>query len=624
MASSEYPATRRSVGGRGRASAADTNDTGKLFNFSRLKLTRESMEGARFMLRYLRPYRWKFIAALVALLLSSLAGLSFPGLAGMLINAPVRTPFGVFGPGAITAAVGVVLLMQALFSYVRTYFITEVAERSLADVRHELYAKMLRLPMSFFHQTRVGEMTSRIATDVGQIQFAITTALSELIRQTVLLVGGIALMAYISPRLTLVILAVVPVMVGLALTFGRMIRRSSRRLQDLYAKLNTIAEETFQGIAAVKAFTAEERESARYRGSLAELITIALRVARARGAFVAFILFILFGGIAAMIWYGKVMMLDTGQLTSFVIYAVFVGGAMGSFADLYGSVQSALGASERVRDLLQHETAEELGPAGDAGQPATGHVALRDVAFAYPSRPDVPVLSGITLDVPAGSSIAIVGPSGAGKSTLAGLLMRFYEPAGGSVLVDGTNAADLPLSRYRSMVAIVPQDVTLFGGTIAENIAYGRPDASREEIEMAATLANAAQFIEGFPDRYDTVVGERGVQLSGGQRQRVAIARAIIKNPVILILDEATSSLDSESERLVQDALERVMKNRTTFIIAHRLSTIRNADSIAVLHHGVVTETGTYNELLEHGGIFARLVALQNRVGDDLIDTEAT
>ncbi|HVZ39552.1 MAG TPA: ABC transporter transmembrane domain-containing protein [Candidatus Kapabacteria bacterium] len=623
MASSEYPATRRPGGGRGRASTADANDTGKLFNFSRLKLTRESFEGARFMLRYLRPYRWKFIAALFALLLSSLAGLSFPGLAGMLINAPVRTPFGVLGPGTITAAVGVVLLMQALFSYVRTYFITEVAERSLADVRHELYAKMLRLPMSFFHQTRVGEMTSRIATDVGQIQFAITTALSELIRQTVLLVGGIGLMAYISPRLTLVILAVVPVMVGLALTFGRMIRRSSRRLQDLYAKLNTIAEETFQGIAAVKAFTAEERESARYRGSLAELITIALRVARARGAFVAFILFILFGGIAAMIWYGKVMMLDTGQLTSFVIYAVFVGGAMGSFADLYGSVQSALGASERVRDLLQHETAEELGTAGDAGQPAIGHVELRDVAFAYPSRPDLPVLSGITLDVPAGSSIAIVGPSGAGKSTLAGLLMRFYEPAGGSVTVDGTNAADLPLSRYRSMVAIVPQDVTLFGGTIAENIAYGRPDASREEIETAATLANAAQFIEGFPDGYDTIVGERGVQLSGGQRQRVAIARAIIKNPVILILDEATSSLDSESERLVQDALERVMKNRTTFIIAHRLSTIRNADSIAVLHHGIVTETGTYDELLEQGGIFARLVALQNRVGDDLIDTEA-
>lgn len=585
----------------------------------KLKITRGSIDGVRFMLRYLRPYRAKFGAAMVALLLSSVAGLTFPALAGMLINAPVATRFGTLSAGAITGLVFAALLAQSLFSYVRTYFITEVAERSLADLRHELYAKMLRLPMSFFHRTRVGEMTSRITTDVGQIQFAITTALSELIRQTVLLVGGVALMAYISPKLTLVILAVVPVIVVTAILFGRMIRRSSKRLQDLYATLNTIAEETFQGISAVKAFTAERRESDRYRASLRELIGVALRVARARGAFVAFILFILFGGIAALIWYGKTMMLDTGALTSFVIYAVFVGGAMGSFADLYGAVQSAMGASERVRDLLLNADAEAL-DAGSSERPSRGHVELFDVSFAYPTRPDTPVLTGITLDVPSGSSIALVGPSGAGKSTLAGLLMRFYEPTAGVLRVDGRDATEYPLTEFRASVAIVPQDVALFGGTVAENIAYGRPGASEEEIRAAARLANADDFISAFPDGYATVVGERGVQLSGGQRQRVAIARAIIKNPAILILDEATSSLDSESERLVQDALDRVMRDRTTFIIAHRLSTIRNADRIAVLHHGQVTETGTYDELLATGGMFARLVALQNHVGEDAID----
>jgi ABC-type multidrug transport system fused ATPase/permease subunit len=498
----------------------------------------------------------------------------------------------------------------------------EVSERSLADLRYDLYTKILRLPMSFFHGTRVGELSSRISTDVGMIQMTMTTTLSELIRQSVILIGGIGLIAYTSMRLTAVILVSVPLLVGLALVFGRMIRQASKRVQDLYAQLNTIAEETFQGISVVKAFTAEQRESARYRRDLRELISISLKVARARGAFVAFIIFVLFGGIVGVIWYGGQLVqtgaLSIGDLTSFVLYAVFVGGAMGSFADLYGAFQRALGASERVRDIL--EDADEALAHIETALNLKGQVEMQNVGFAYASRPDVEVLRGISIDIPGGSSLALVGPSGAGKSTLAGLLMRFYEPTSGAINVDGVPASSYGLAEYRSAIAIVPQDVTLFGGTIAENIGYGKPEATPEEIREAARLANALEFIESFPEGFETIVGERGVQLSGGQRQRVAIARAIIKNPSILILDEATSSLDSESERQVQEALDHVMKDRTTVIIAHRLSTIRNADRIAVIHGGTVAEFGTYDELIAMGGIFSRLVAVQDRVGEDIID----
>lgn len=596
----------------------------RAFDFSKLKITRGSIDGARFLFRYLRPYRFKFTIALIALFLSSFAGLAFPGLTGMLVDSTTAAPGARFTLNELTGILIVALLAQSGFSYIRSYFITEVAERTLADLRQDLYSRILRLPMDFFHRNRVGELTSRITTDVGQIQFSITTALSELIRQSVVLVGGIAFVAYTSPQLTLVMLVAVPILVLMALIFGRLIRRASKQLHDLHARLNTVAEETFQGISAVKAFTAERRETARYGATLGELVTVALRVGRARGAFIALIIFILFGGIVGVIWYGGGMViagtLTIGSLTSFVLYALFVGGAMGSFADLYGAMQSALGASERVRELLQM-SAEDI-DRSLGGIPARGHIEFRNISFSYPSRPDLHVLQEITFDIPAGTSLALVGPSGAGKSTVAGIMMRFYEPAGGELVVDGRISTDYSLLDFRSAVAIVPQDVVLFGGTIAENISYGNPDISVERIREAARLANAAEFIESFPEGYETVVGERGVQLSGGQRQRIAIARAIVKDPAILILDEATSSLDSESERLVQDALDRVMQNRTTLIIAHRLSTIRNADRVAVLRQGSIIEYGTYDELIAAGGVFARLVALQSRVGDDTIDEQ--
>jgi ABC-type multidrug transport system fused ATPase/permease subunit len=589
----------------------------------KVKLSRESLAATRFLLGYLRPYRGRFAVAIVALLISSLAGLAVPGLTGSLIDAATKPEGSRFGDiNTVTAILFGVLVVQSAFSFVRTYYLMEVSERSLADLRRDLYDHVLRLPMRFFHEHRVGELSSRISADISSIQLTITTTLSELIRQTVILVGGIALIAYTSLKLTAIILTAVPVLVVLTVLFGRAIRKAGRRMQDLYAELNTVVEETFQGISIVKAFTAERREERRYMRKLQEVVGVALGVARARGGFVAFILFVLFGGIVGVIWYGGRMVhdgtLSIGDLTSFVLYAVFVGGAMGSFADLYGSVQRAVGASERVRELFDApaELLSEPGPE----RALRGHVVLRDVSFAYATRPDIAVLKGISLDVPAGASLAVVGPSGAGKSTLAGLLMRFYEPTHGELIVDGRRALEYDLSEYRASIALVPQDVSLFGGTIAENIGYGSPTAITEMIREAASLANALEFIESFPEGFETVVGERGVQLSGGQRQRVAIARAILKDPSILILDEATSSLDSESERLVQVAIDRLMKGRTTFIIAHRLSTIRNADRIAVVRNGVIAESGTYEELMAMEGVFARLVSMQQRFGSDVLD----
>jgi ABC transporter fused permease/ATP-binding protein len=584
---------------------------------------RGSKDGLRFLIAYLRPYRGRFVVAIVALLISSLTGLAFPALTGQLIDTVTRPGGGRFGSLNTLAALLIgVLVLQAAFSYVRTYFLMEVTERSMADIRRALYEKMLMLPVSFFHRNRVGDLSSRVSVDIGTIQVTLATTLSELIRQTVVLAGGIALVAYTSPQLTSLILIAVPILVIIAVIFGRVIRSTSKQMQDLYAKLGTVVEETFQGITVVKAFTAERRESDRYRGELDSLVGVALKSARQRGAFVAFIIFVLFGGIVGVIWYGGHLVqqgsMTMGSLTSFVLYALFVGGAMGSFAELYGSLQRGLGASERIREIMT-EIPEPLDYTTPAPEIA-GHITLENVSFAYPSRSDISVLNDLSVDIPAGTSLAIVGPSGAGKSTLAGLIMRFYDPISGRMLVDGSDAREYSLAGYRSRIALVPQDIVLFGGSIAENIAYGKPGATEEEIREAARLANAVEFIESFPTGFRTIVGDRGVQLSGGQRQRVALARAIIKNPSILILDEATSSLDSESERLVQDALERVMKGRTTFIIAHRLSTIRNADRIVVLRHGRLIEQGTYDELIGLGGLFSRLAAVQSRTGEDVID----
>lgn len=590
---------------------------------------RDSFASTRFLYRYLKPYRWKFFLSVVALLLSSGTSLSFPWLSGLLIGVatnPNHHP-GWTLEGVATLAF-VILVAQSLFSFIRMYSISEVAERSLADLRRELFARMIRMPMSFFNASRVGELSSRISVDINTIHTTLTTTTAELIRQTIIMIGGLGLIIYTSPRLTLLVLIPIPLLVGIAVAFGRAIRAGSKRVQDLYAQLNVTVEETFQGIAVVKGFTAEGRETERYQNQITDLVSVSLKVARSRGAFISFIIFILFGGITGVIWYGGTLVqtgeLSIGALTTFILYAVFVGGAMGSFADLYSSVQRAVGASQRARELLLNEVIEQLEGEKKTSQHRTmlGDVEFRDVRFRYATRPDIEVLRGINFAVPAGSSIAFVGASGGGKTTVAALLARLYEPDSGVVMVDGKNARNYPLALYRETIGMVPQDITLFGGTIAENIGYGKEGATEAEITEAARLANAHEFITAFPESYGTIVGERGVRLSGGQRQRIAIARAIIKNPAILILDEATSFLDAESEHAVQEALRQVMQGRTTVIIAHRLSTIRHAATIAVMSQGEIVELGTYSELIATDGRFARLVRLQQQMGDDILHEE--
>lgn len=559
---------------------------------------------------------------MVFLFFSSVTLLAFPALFGAMIDAAQSKetyswlPVNIHTIGYISFAI---LFFQAIVSFFRIRLFVEVSEKSVADIRRDTYYNLITLPMNFFTNRWVGELNSRLSADLTQIQTTMTTTLAEMIRQLITMVGGVVFLIVVSPKLTLLNLAILPLMIVAAVFFGRFIRKLSRETQDKLAESNTIVQETLQGISNVKAFVNEAFEAARYKRSLNEVVEIALRGANYRGVFVSFIIFCIFGAVIGVIWYGSVLVLDgemtVGDLTQYILYSMFVAGSMGSFPDLYANVQKAVGASERVIELLE-EAKEDISIDAEA-EAATriirGNVDFNHIAFAYPSRPESVVLQDISFSVEAGQKLAIVGPSGAGKSTIASLLLRFYEPLSGQLLFDNRSATEYSLRDLRSQIAIVPQDVLLFGGSIFENIAYGDLKASKDEVISAAKRANAHDFIVGFPEGYETLVGERGVKLSGGQRQRIAIARALLKDPAILILDEATSSLDSESERLVQEALEELLKNRTSIIIAHRLSTIRQADKIIVVNEGVVVESGTHDELVQNeGGMYKYLSELQS------------
>ncbi len=593
-------------------------------------LNRESLRETLMFARYVQPYRARFLAGLVTLFFSATFGLAFPLLAGALIDAAMK-PGGAHLPllGALSLAqVAAVLAgsvtLQALCSFNSSLAFNRVGQSALADLRHECYQRLITLPMAFFGQRRVGELTSRVSTDIAQIEGALIDALPSICRQTVFLIGGITLIAITSGRLTLVILCTLPFLIAAAVFFGRRLRRYSRETQDQLAATNTIVEETLQAIASVKAFANEAFELKRYEAANARVLAAALGAARWRAVFVAFFILALFGGIVIVLWFGAGLLqrgeISAGELTRFVLYTTFVAGAMGQAAELFSQIQKTVGATQRVRELLR-EPAEATGAVAGTGLPARlrGEVSFEAVNFRYPARPEMAVLRELSLAAQPGERIALVGPSGAGKSTITALLLRFYEPESGRLLIDGRDARDYPLGWLRGQMAIVPQDVLLFGGSIAENIVYGRPGADDAAIREAARLANADDFIRGFPEGYATLVGDRGVKLSGGQRQRIAIARAILKNPAILILDEATSSLDSESEQLVQGALDRLMQGRTTFIIAHRLATVRNADKIAVIEAGRVVELGTHDELSARpDGLYRRLSSLQFGPGNPL------
>jgi ATP-binding cassette subfamily B protein len=588
------------------------------------KLDRESLKQALDLFRYLRPYRGRFSAALASLFVSSLLSLSFPYLAGSIIDAAMHHPKGgdsMAGADRTALLLMGILALQASLSFFQALSFATAGQRSLVDLRRDTYARLISLPMTFFAQRRVGELASRLSSDLIQIEDTLITILPQFLRQTTILIGGIALIAVTSLQLTGIMLASLPFIIVAAVVFGRKTRKISREAQDRLADTATIVEETLQGILNVKAFSNEGYELNRYHQGLRLFLTTTLRGARLRAAFIAFIVFALFGFIVLVLWSGARLLqqgeISFGELTRFALYTTFVAGAMGQFAELYSQLQKAIGATQRVRELLR-ETGEvevNLGPTPTSILPRLrGDIVFENVHFSYPSRQGVEVLHAINLAATSGQRIALVGPSGAGKSTLISLLLRLYDPSSGRLLIDGRDARDYRLAELRGQMSMVPQEVLLFGGSIADNIAYGKPGASAEEIEQAARQANAHEFIQAFPERYATLVGERGIKLSGGQRQRVAIARAILKNPAILILDEATSSLDSESERLIQEALETLMQGRTSFIIAHRLATVRHVDRIIVIAGGRVVESGTHEELQAVAdGTYRRLAALQFR-----------
>lgn len=584
------------------------------------KLTKENLKEALLIFSYLKPYRWTFITGLLFIALSSGTTMAFPYFLKRLIDSAHSISLGkeAVSPGTIALWMLGILTLQMIFSFMRVYLFTFVGEHALADMRKDVYRKMIMMPMDFFAQRRVGELSSRISADLSQIQEAVTGMLAEILRGILTLIIGIILIFVLSPALAAVMLSVVPVIVVIGVVFGKRIRKLSRNTQDQLADSNTIVQETLQGISNVKSFTNEWYEIGRYTRSLQQAVKLAVSNGRFRGFFVSFILMSIFGTIILVVWYGTTLMqtgtLSFGALTAFVVYTVFVGGSMAGFADLFSQLQKTLGATQRVREIIRDAT-EPVVVTDEPVQEKNklkGAVTFDRVAFSYPSRKEVHILKEVTITAAPGEQIAIVGPSGAGKSTIAALLLRFYQPDNGHLLFDGKPANDIPLSQLRKQMALVPQDVLLFGGTIRENIAYGKPGATQTEIEEAARKANAHDFIMNFPEGYDTIVGERGIKLSGGQRQRIAIARAILKDPVILVLDEATSSLDSASESLVQEALDNLMKNRTSFVIAHRLSTIRNADKIIVLDKGHVIESGTHQELLtKEDGLYKSLNKLQ-------------
>jgi ATP-binding cassette subfamily B protein len=589
------------------------------------KLDRESLRQAFELFRFLHPYRVRFGAALLSMFTGSLLSLAFPYLAGTIIDAAMKGAQGGAGGMAASNRTALMLMgilaLQAGLSYFHSLSFATVGQRSLIDLRRATYGRLISLPMTFFAQRRVGELASRLSADLVQIEDTLISVLPQFLRQTTLLVGGIVLIAITSLQLTGIMLASLPLVVIVAVAFGRKTRKIYREAQDRLADTATIVEETLQGIVNVKAFSNEGYELNRYHDGLNKFLTATLRGARLRAAFIAFIIFALFGFIVLVLWSGARLLqqgkITFGDLTRFGLYTTFVAGAMGQFAELYSQVQKAIGATQRVRELLREtgEVEARLGPAPVSTLPRLrGEVVFDDVDFSYPSRAGVQVLHAVRLTANPGERIALVGPSGAGKSTLISLLLRLYDPSSGRLLIDGRDARDYRLTELRGQMSIVPQEVLLFGGSITENIAYGKPGASMEEIQAAAKQANAHEFIQAFPEGYSTLVGERGIKLSGGQRQRVAIARAILKDPAILILDEATSSLDSESERLIQEALETLMQGRTSFIIAHRLATVRDVDRIIVISGGRVVEAGTHEELqATNDGIYQRLASLQFR-----------
>ena len=570
-----------------------------------------------------KPYGGRLTVALICLLAASAAGLAFPAIVAVLLDTA-------FSHGDATylneIAAGLLLLfaVQASLNMVQVYLLTATAERVVAKLRTDLFAHMVHLSPGFFTDRRTGELTSRLSSDTSVLQTVLSTNLSEFTRQSIFLIGALVMLTVKQPALTGTTLAVVPLVVGAAFVFGRMLRRASTGVQDRIAEATGTADEAFSQIRMVQSFTAESEETRKYDKHLFDVVRAAVDRAKIRGVFFGALTFFGFSGVVVVLWEGGRLVLagqlTAGALVSFLLYAMYVAGAVASLASLFGAYQEAAGAAHRIFELMDM-TATVIDPIAPVAlpRPRRGDVALEHVHFKY--QPELPeALHDVSLHIAPGEIVALVGPSGAGKTTVASLLPRFWDVTGGRIMFDGMDIRDLSLRDLRESIGVVPQEPTLFSGTVRDNIAYALagdsvavPDSA---IESAARAANAHEFIVRLPQGYDTPVGERGVKLSGGQRQRLAIARVFLKDPALVILDEATSSLDSESERLVEAAMEELLRGRSTLIIAHRLSTVLRADRVVVLEHGHVVETGSHADLLDAEGTYAKLYRGQFRAGD--------
>ena len=600
-----------------------------------ISLTKDSVKKARRIFSYMRPYRGVFIIGWFFLFFSSSVGLFFPYLLGQLLGGtdtsgpqlgtiPSASALEVIDLNNINIVALLLLflfLTQSIFSYFRIILFTRVTENTLRDIRMDAMDRLLHMPMDFFNNHKVGELTSRLSSDITLIQDTLRTTIAEFFRQIIIIVGSIVFIAMISWKLSLIMLATVPVMAVVAVIFGRFIRRLGKEAQTAAADSNGIIEESLMGITNVKTYTNEGYLLHRYKKAVNDIQKLNIKSGNWRGLFVSFIIMCLFGAIIFIIWQGLHMTLgpnptlDKGDFFSFVMFTVFMGASIGSIPDLYAGIQKAIGATEHLMDIIGEPTEQDIFQ-GNLTRPIDGKIVFDAVEFAYPQRKDIRVLNQLSFDVATGEKVALVGSSGAGKSTIVSLILRFYDVNSGTVSIDGIPIHEMDIEHLRSSIALVPQEVILFGGSIKENILFGKQTATDEEVIEAAKKANAYDFIMSFPEGMETQVGDRGIQLSGGQKQRIAIARAILKDPKILILDEATSALDAESEKLVQDALNKLLNNRSAIIIAHRLATIRKADKILVLDKGSIVESGSHDELVKvKDGIYASLSELQFQEG---------
>jgi ATP-binding cassette subfamily B protein len=565
--------------------------------------------------QYLRPYRWRLAATLVALVLAASSVLVL----GVGLRHLVDGAFGAGRIGALDHALKaslIVIAVLALATFARAYLVTWLGERVIADLRRDVYDHVVGLSPGFFELARTGEVLSRLTSDTAVIQTVISSSLSQALRNILLLVGGLALLVSTNPKLTGLVLVVVPLVVVPIVVIGRKVRRLSRAAQDRIGELAAQTEETLNAVRTVQAFAQEGRERSRFASLSQRAFGAAVERAWTRGLLGGTVIALVLGAIVVVLWVGGRDVLagaiTGGELAAFVFYASVVATATGALSEIMGDLQRAAGATERMFELLDTRAAITApAHAAPLPEPARGAVRFAAVDFAYPARPDFPALHRFDVAIAPGETVALVGPSGAGKSSVFQLLMRFYDPSAGAVLLDGADLRDLDPMAFRARIGLVPQEPVIFSANAWANLRYGRPEASDDEVRAAADAAAASEFLDRLPDGFDTFLGEKGVRLSGGQRQRIAIARAILRNPVVLLLDEATSSLDAESERLVQDALDRLRRGRTTLIIAHRLATVLKADRIVVMDEGRVVASGTHHELVEQDGLYARLAELQ-------------